>query len=1196
MILKNIFNGPGFVPVELVQSTGSGEYHVTHGEMEVYLDQTNVPFRFHFHCHWNQTYWYRTSISIISKDIDHRNIPIYFATKDGKGYMLIGNAEFNRWSTGYVFMHYAVKTNYDGGFDQLLDIDIGNVATNFSDYSVEKTHDENYYPSLGRVNGTTTDYDGYHTIGKFLGTQDTGYAKVKVSRGAVARAIFEVEGAYGRWNGKVLNTNGYTSYNDYIDAFRILDSGSVSYLQLSTKGALSNHETELLATDGAFKLEPYLATGSAGGGGVPLEVSLSRHEPLTIINQDLTIQGGTHGKGHVSSSLASTASFGALQLTKPYGTGPNIDTTEGMFHISSSTGFSISASGGYFMQDAKAYLPFLGVGRGFGRTYDSAVARFPLDVRYAQAGIAGTNTSHVVANFQRNTGAAFEETAIRLGGAGGNTGSLGVKLTAQRQGAGGYNFYIATNNSYTAGSVTNRFSINDTGEIGINLASESRATTPLQVEGNISSSGNFITTGDISGSITSTASFNELKLKGNVTNATAFYGGHYDDVGKLNCDGGDISFAYDTGATGSFIIGNSNKLKFGSENNTYQSSLHMRSYQSIIASGARDFSVSGRTLHVSAVSDDNGDGGRFVRLSAYDSVTLNTNKPSGSIFANTYHGAFGFFSVGNDHTYKWAYTGFAGHGSWGQGRGYQMYTKVNSTSSLSVAVDPTGSMYILGVHPSQYKTYGNHLTLSASNQHNFSEKIGIPHRNGLLNPAQINFAFMSTGMLGIGERNPTQALLQISGAYAHVTHSNRVYVDTGSFFITHDGYTHLNAITGGLVLEASGSDYILSSSNVFEVQGSTGRLFSVSDTTSGSIFSATTQAGLPAINALSDSTVELGPHSKPITVSSTGDISGSATSTGSVGTLQVPGGNDFGIGLHIHDGTVNNATPNPNPSANGILIESPTNTGMTIHSGGGSVRSGAIAFTAADRGHLEGVLRYSHVYRRFEMDTEDVPSFQFDGGSSPILALVGTANKIQFGSNANNGGIESSGGSGQVITIGDVEDADTVQEVILKVWAGNKYLKVIEDGVGIDKDAEHPLDVNGTARATTLIATGNLSKGSGTFTIPHPNPSKTNTHKLQHSFVESPTRGDNLYRWKKQLVEGDNIITLPDYYKYLNENDMVWVNPVGHFGRGYGSVNEEQTEINIVVDTSGEYNVLCIGTRKDKVATENFEGVEIKST
>ena len=59
---------------------------------------------------------------------------------------------------------------------------------------------------------------------------------------------------------------------------------------------------------------------------------------------------------------------------------------------------------------------------------------------------------------------------------------------------------------------------------------------------------------------------------------------------------------------------------------------------------------------------------------------------------------------------------------------------------------------------------------------------------------------------------------------------------------------------------------------------------------------------------------------------------------------------------------------------------------------------------------------------------------------------------------------------------------------------------------------------------------------------------------------------------------------------------MVWVNPVGHFGRGYGSVNEEQTEINIVVDTSGEYNVLCIGTRKDKVATENFEGVEIKST
>jgi hypothetical protein len=313
MILKNIFSGTGFVPVELVQTTGSGEYHVTHGEMEVYIDQTNNPLRFHFHSHWNQTYWYRTSISVISKDSDHRNVPIYFANKDGKGYMLIGDDKFNRWSTGYVFMKYAVKTNYDDGFDQLLDIDIGSIATNFSDYNIEKTHDENYYSNLGKVKSTSTNYDGYHTIGKFLGSQDSGYARVRITRGLVAIAEFEVGGAYQRWNGRLLSTRGYSSFNNFFTSFRVQDSGSVSYLQVSTVGQnSSNAEATLIASDGNFKLLPWEATGSAGGGSTVLEVPLSRHEPFTIVNQDLTLQGGTYADGNVSGSSTSTGSFGEV--------------------------------------------------------------------------------------------------------------------------------------------------------------------------------------------------------------------------------------------------------------------------------------------------------------------------------------------------------------------------------------------------------------------------------------------------------------------------------------------------------------------------------------------------------------------------------------------------------------------------------------------------------------------------------------------------------------------------------------------------------------------------------------------------------------------------------------------------------------------------------------------------------------------
>ena len=123
---------------------------------------------------------------------------------------------------------------------------------------------------------------------------------------------------------------------------------------------------------------------------------------------------------------------------------------------------------------------------------------------------------------------------------------------------------------------------------------------------------------------------------------------------------------------------------------------------------------------------------------------------------------------------------------------------------------------------------------------------------------------------------------------------------------------------------------------------------------------------------------------------------------------------------------------------------------------------------------------------------------------------------------------------------------------------------------------------------------GALSKGSGTFKIDHPDPLKTDTHYLQHSFVESPTGGDNIYRWTVTTTNKIHTITLPDYYKFLNKDDMVWISPVNHFGRAYGTVNQEQTEINIVTDTDGIYNVLLVGTRKDPTVLRQFEGVEIK--
>ena len=127
-----------------------------------------------------------------------------------------------------------------------------------------------------------------------------------------------------------------------------------------------------------------------------------------------------------------------------------------------------------------------------------------------------------------------------------------------------------------------------------------------------------------------------------------------------------------------------------------------------------------------------------------------------------------------------------------------------------------------------------------------------------------------------------------------------------------------------------------------------------------------------------------------------------------------------------------------------------------------------------------------------------------------------------------------------------------------------------------------------------LNVDGTVSKGGGSFKIDHPDPLKTDTHYLYHNFVESPTEGDNIYRWTITTTNNTHTIDLPDYYRFLNKNDMVWVNAVDHFGRAYGTINNEQTKLTIISDTDGKYNVLLIGTRKDQFIKDNYKGVEVK--
>jgi hypothetical protein len=138
--------------------------------------------------------------------------------------------------------------------------------------------------------------------------------------------------------------------------------------------------------------------------------------------------------------------------------------------------------------------------------------------------------------------------------------------------------------------------------------------------------------------------------------------------------------------------------------------------------------------------------------------------------------------------------------------------------------------------------------------------------------------------------------------------------------------------------------------------------------------------------------------------------------------------------------------------------------------------------------------------------------------------------------------------------------------------------------------------IMGSSSCTTyfnnVCVCGTLSKVSGSFKIPHPDPSKTNKF-LQHSFVEAPTAGENIYRHTITTTNCSSSLELPDYYKFLNGNDQVFVTPKNHFGSAYGIINQEQTCVSFCSNCDGEYNVLIIGTRKDKEAQKYWKGTEV---
>jgi hypothetical protein len=131
-----------------------------------------------------------------------------------------------------------------------------------------------------------------------------------------------------------------------------------------------------------------------------------------------------------------------------------------------------------------------------------------------------------------------------------------------------------------------------------------------------------------------------------------------------------------------------------------------------------------------------------------------------------------------------------------------------------------------------------------------------------------------------------------------------------------------------------------------------------------------------------------------------------------------------------------------------------------------------------------------------------------------------------------------------------------------------------------------------TTAANNTIYFDAITKIIGSFTIPHPDPAKKNTHTLSHNFVEAPTEGENIYRYQVSTINCQATIELPSYYKFLNKNTITKVSPVDTFGTGYAVLDSAMDCVTFTSNCEGKYNILLIGTRKDPDAIKSWCGVE----
>ncbi|MCI5057779.1 MAG: hypothetical protein MRY83_16810 [Flavobacteriales bacterium] len=120
----------------------------------------------------------------------------------------------------------------------------------------------------------------------------------------------------------------------------------------------------------------------------------------------------------------------------------------------------------------------------------------------------------------------------------------------------------------------------------------------------------------------------------------------------------------------------------------------------------------------------------------------------------------------------------------------------------------------------------------------------------------------------------------------------------------------------------------------------------------------------------------------------------------------------------------------------------------------------------------------------------------------------------------------------------------------------------------------------------SLTVTGTVSKGGGSFKIDHPNDPENKY--LYHSFVESPDMM-NVYNGNVELdLNGEAVITMPDYFGDLNEEFRYQLTCIGGFANVYVKEEMNGNQFSIAGGTPGlKVSWQVTGIRKDPWAQAN---------